>query len=59
VNERIARTFETLLRALLPASPAERRERRRQRQRRRALWLAVHGIDAGPRWIHGVEVAAR
>lgn len=34
----------------------ERRERRLQRGRRRALWLAVHGIDAGPRWIHGVEV---
>ncbi|KPC64012.1 hypothetical protein ADL29_13270 [Streptomyces chattanoogensis] len=34
----------------------EWRERRLQRGRRRALWLAVHGIDAGPRWIHGVEV---
>jgi hypothetical protein len=30
---------------------------RLQRQRRRALWLAVHGIDVGPRLIHGVEVA--
>ncbi|TJZ52017.1 hypothetical protein FCH28_19415 [Streptomyces piniterrae] len=34
----------------------EWRERRAQRGRRRALWLAVHGYDVGPRWIHGVEV---
>ncbi|MGW2634269.1 hypothetical protein ACWC2K_33825 [Streptomyces chattanoogensis] len=34
----------------------ERQERWLQRGRRRALWFAVHGIDAGPRWIHGVEV---
>ncbi|MFE7317357.1 hypothetical protein ACFU7T_30290 [Streptomyces sp. NPDC057555] len=34
----------------------ERTERREQRGRRRALWLAVHGIDAGPRRIHGVQV---
>lgn len=39
-------------------TPEERRERRAQRERRRTLWLAVHGIDMGPRWIHGVEVAA-
>ncbi|MER5900389.1 hypothetical protein ABT150_09850 [Streptomyces mirabilis] len=32
-------------------------EARRQRARRRALWLAVHGVDIGPRFIHGVEVA--
>ncbi|WP_411151942.1 hypothetical protein [Streptomyces sp. A30] len=32
--------------------------RKLQRQRRRALWLAVHGIDVGPRHIHGVEVSA-
>ncbi|WP_330477771.1 hypothetical protein OG301_13955 [Streptomyces platensis] len=37
--------FELLLRVLLPA-------------RGRALWLAVHGHDAGPYWIHGVEVTA-
>ncbi|MEV0370501.1 hypothetical protein AB0I10_11825 [Streptomyces sp. NPDC050636] len=37
-------------------TPEERQERRLQRGRRRALWLAVHGYDAGPRWIHGVEV---
>ncbi|MFF1696525.1 hypothetical protein ACFVXC_23420 [Streptomyces sp. NPDC058257] len=29
-----------------------------QRSRCRALWLAVHGVDVGPRSIHGVEVAA-
>jgi hypothetical protein len=40
-------------------TPEERRERWRQGRRRRVLWLASHGIDAGPRWIHGVEVAAR
>ncbi|MFD4262493.1 hypothetical protein ACFWR9_33950 [Streptomyces sp. NPDC058534] len=34
-----------------------REEARRQRARRRALWFAVHGIDLGPRVIHGVEVA--
>ncbi|MER6139587.1 hypothetical protein ABT174_05955 [Streptomyces sparsogenes] len=35
----------------------ERREEvRRQRARRRALWLALHGVDIGPRFIHGVEV---
>ncbi|MEV7382110.1 hypothetical protein [Streptomyces lydicus] len=37
-------------------APEERQERRVQRGRRRSLWLAVHGYDAGPRWIHGVEV---
>lgn len=36
---------------------AARQEGRAQRQRRRALWLAVHGVDVGPRLIHGVEVA--
>ncbi|MYT31988.1 hypothetical protein [Streptomyces sp. SID8354] len=39
-------------------TPAERRERRLRRERRRVLWLAVHGIDVGPRWIHGMKVAA-
>lgn len=34
-----------------------RREAQRQRQRRRTLWLAVHGVDIGPRMIHGVRVA--
>ncbi|MGY0060222.1 hypothetical protein ACWY4P_27375 [Streptomyces sp. LZ34] len=36
----------------------ERAERRLRRQRRRALWLAVHGVDVGPRLIHGVKVVA-
>ena len=36
-----------------------RQEERRQRARRRVLWLAVHGIDIGPRMIHGMEVTAR
>ena len=35
-----------------------RQEERRQRARRRALWLAVHGVDIDPRLMHGVEVAA-
>ncbi|MGW1163603.1 hypothetical protein ACWD48_36560 [Streptomyces sp. NPDC002519] len=35
------------------------REARRQRARRRALWLAVHGIDIGPRVIHGIDVGPR
>lgn len=33
-------------------------EERQQRARRRALWLAVHGVDIGPRHIHGVAVTA-
>jgi len=36
----------------------QREEARRQRARRRALWLAVHGVDVGPRVLHGVEVTA-
>ncbi|MEV0640126.1 hypothetical protein AB0I77_35360 [Streptomyces sp. NPDC050619] len=35
-----------------------RHKKRQQRQGRRALRLATHGIDTGPRRIHGVEVAA-
>ncbi|MFF1683739.1 hypothetical protein [Streptomyces sp. NPDC058254] len=34
----------------------QREQAKRQRGRRRALWLAVHGVDIGPRRIHGVEV---
>lgn len=37
-------------------TPQERQERRLQRSRRQALWLATYGVEAGPRWIHGVEV---
>lgn len=39
-------------------TPEERQARRMQRRRRRTLWLAVHGLDVGPRRIHGVEVPA-
>lgn len=35
----------------------QQREVQLRRRRRRALWLAVHGIDIGPRLIHGVVVA--
>lgn len=43
-----------------PFGPAceQRAEAHRQRARRRALWLAVHGIDIGPRLIHGRVVTA-
>jgi hypothetical protein len=34
----------------------ERDKRRSQRQRRRAVWLALRGVDVGPRLIHGVVV---
>ncbi|MFF2813303.1 hypothetical protein ACFVT2_40315 [Streptomyces sp. NPDC058000] len=43
---------------LTEAERKECRERRERRGRRRALWLAVHGVDVGPRRIHGMEVAA-
>ncbi|WP_307852232.1 hypothetical protein [Streptomyces sp. b94] len=36
-----------------------RAQARQQRARRRTLWLAVHGIDVGPRRIHGVDVGSR
>ncbi|CAL9424866.1 hypothetical protein [Streptomyces sp. enrichment culture] len=35
-----------------------RAEERRRRARRRTLWFAVHGIDLGPRVIHGIEITA-
>ncbi|MEV7196380.1 hypothetical protein AB0N81_31960 [Streptomyces sp. NPDC093510] len=65
----ITRLAEPLLRFLLPASGRHRlvavepvgmrdEEAKRRRARRRALWLAVHGVDVGPRHIHGIEVAA-
>ncbi|MFF4601982.1 hypothetical protein ACFY12_04375 [Streptomyces sp. NPDC001339] len=41
---------------LTPEERQERRARRERRERRRVLWLASQGIDAGPRWIHGMEV---
>ncbi|MFC5781308.1 hypothetical protein OG758_30205 [Streptomyces sp. NBC_01474] len=36
----------------------QREQAKRQRGRRRTLWLAVHGVDIGPRRIPGVEVVA-
>ncbi|MCF4138450.1 hypothetical protein L1856_19650 [Streptomyces sp. Tue 6430] len=36
-----------------------RTQAKQQRARRRTLWLAVHGIDVGPRRIHGVDVGPR
>lgn len=47
-----------LVRPYVLAHERSREEARRQRARRRTLWFAVHGIDLGPRVIHGVEVAA-
>ncbi|MFH8799405.1 hypothetical protein ACH4F6_07380 [Streptomyces sp. NPDC017936] len=37
----------------------QRAQARQQRARRRTLWLAVHGVDVGPRRIHGVDVGSR
>ncbi|WP_431989406.1 hypothetical protein [Streptomyces albogriseolus] len=37
----------------------QRAQARQQRARHRTLWLAVHGIDVGPRRIHGVDVGSR
>jgi hypothetical protein len=36
----------------------QREQPKQQRARRRALWLAVHGVDVGPRRIHGVDVGS-
>ncbi|QRX92516.1 hypothetical protein [Streptomyces noursei] len=36
----------------------ERQERRLRRGPRRALWLAAHGVDVGPRDLRGMAVAA-
>ncbi len=47
-----------LVRPHLEVHERQLAEVRRQRTRRRALWLAVHGADVGPRSIHGVEVGA-
>ncbi|MFC7931485.1 hypothetical protein [Streptomyces cinereoruber] len=47
-----------LVRPYFAAHERRQADARRQRGRRRALWLAVHGIDIGPRVIHGREVAA-
>ncbi|MFF7841738.1 hypothetical protein ACFZC6_23460 [Streptomyces ossamyceticus] len=37
----------------------QREHAKQQRSRRRTLWLAVHGIDVGPRRVHGVDVGSR
>jgi hypothetical protein len=42
--------------ALTPKERRERGGRRVQRGCWRAPLLAVHGFDADPRWIHGVDV---
>ncbi|MGW0545846.1 hypothetical protein [Streptomyces altiplanensis] len=47
-----------LVRPHLEVHERQLAEVRRQRTRRRALWLAVHGVGAGPRSVHGVEVDA-
>ncbi|MFD3353318.1 hypothetical protein [Streptomyces fradiae] len=47
-----------LVRPYLAAHEHRLAEERRRRARRRTLWLAVHGIDLGPRVIHGIEITA-
>ncbi|OII70445.1 hypothetical protein [Streptomyces sp. CC77] len=47
-----------LVRPYLLAHERRQAEERRRRARRRTLWLAVHGIGTGPRFIHGIEVTA-
>ncbi|MFE7382490.1 hypothetical protein ACFU9F_19205 [Streptomyces zhihengii] len=46
-----------LVRPYLVAHEREQ-ENRRQRARRLELWLALYGVEFGPRVIHGVEVTA-
>ncbi|MFE3167808.1 hypothetical protein [Streptomyces sp. KMM 9044] len=36
----------------------EQREQQRRRAPRRALWLAVHGVDIGPLLTRSMEVGA-
>ncbi|AOT58990.1 hypothetical protein [Streptomyces rubrolavendulae] len=47
-----------LVRPSLLVHERRQAQARRQRGRRRALWLAAHGIDVGPRLIHGREVTS-
>ncbi|MGW0562702.1 hypothetical protein ACWDZ4_19290 [Streptomyces sp. NPDC003016] len=47
-----------MVRPYLEVHERQLAEVRRQRTRRRALWLAVHGVEVGPRFVHGVEVDA-
>jgi hypothetical protein len=41
-----------------PYLVAHERQMAEARRRRRTLWLAVHGVDVGPRPTRGAEVAA-
>ncbi|WP_436788899.1 hypothetical protein [Yinghuangia sp. YIM S10712] len=45
-----------LVRPYVRAHEQRVNERRAQRRRRVELWLAVHGVDTGPRTIHGLVV---
>ncbi|MFV2117806.1 hypothetical protein ACE14D_04900 [Streptomyces sp. Act-28] len=47
-----------LARPYLLAYEHRRAEEYRGRTRRRTLWLAVHGVDLGPRALHGIGVTA-
>lgn len=48
----------TMVRPYVVAYERQRERRAELRLRRRALWLAVHGIDIGPPVIHDVRVVA-
>ncbi|MEK2477554.1 hypothetical protein [Streptomyces noursei] len=56
VEQRLLRGEDVAFLRPYVLTPQERQERRLQRGRRRALWLATDGVEAGPRWIHGVGV---
>ncbi|AWI28888.1 hypothetical protein [Streptomyces tirandamycinicus] len=47
-----------LVRPYLLAHERRQAEALRGRARHRTLWLAVHGVDIGPRVVHGREAAA-
>jgi hypothetical protein len=57
IGHRVVPTL-SLPRELRTSAWWPRAERRLQRRRRAALWLALHGLDVGPRVIHGVRVVA-
>ncbi|UGQ10512.1 hypothetical protein LO772_27250 [Yinghuangia sp. ASG 101] len=42
-----------LVRPYIRAREQRVKERQAQRRRRVELWLALHGVDTGPRMIHG------
>ncbi|MFI1628184.1 hypothetical protein ACH4YO_29200 [Streptomyces noursei] len=56
VEQRMLRGADVAFLRPYVLTPQERPERRLQRGWRRALWLSTYGVDAGPRWIDGVEV---